>query len=226
MRAQAKRPEAIPLALFPSIALGLVNGLYADELATAHAAWYWIADVVQFIAIPALAAFLLYRWAGYGPADYGFHRFVRHENVLRIAGLLVFVTVVYWLAYNPVLSFAHGVFWSTASSVAFIFVLPDAAALKALVLLYASSSAALVEEPVFRSLPWLYFSSRLRSPAVPYVLSTTVLFAAIHWEHGLPNQIAAATVGLASAVLYMRIRNVWPFVFAHFMTNLWAFRSF
>jgi membrane protease YdiL (CAAX protease family) len=58
---------------------------------------------------------------------------------------------------------------------------------------------------------------------VPYVLWTSSLFAAIHWEQGIPGLIAAGTLGIVAAVMYTRILNVWPFIAAHFLVNAWSF---
>lgn len=219
----AQRPWVILLAIVPSIAIGLVNGLYADELARLSAARYWTFDALQFVAIPAAGAALLYWLGGYRPADYGF-RGPGGGNDFATLALFAFVTFVYWAAYEPVKAFAFQLFWFTAADPVFTSVLPMTPGLRVLALLYVCLSAALIEEPVYRSLPWLYFSSTLSAPVVPYVLSTTLLFSAIHWEYGLPNLFATASLGVAAALLYTRIRNVWPFIGAHFLVGVWTYR--
>jgi hypothetical protein len=219
-----KRPEAILLAAFPIIALGLVNGLYMHDLARADVAWYWSADLFQFVVLPTIGVFVLHLFGGYRPHDYGFRRFLSSKGAPSIAGLVVLVTFVFWLAYDPVKDIAWRYFGATALDSAFAAALPDHGPLRVVTVFYICLSAALVEETVFRSLPWLYFSTTMASPVAPYVVATTVLFSAIHWEHGLPNLIATATLGLASSLLYLKILNVWPFVAAHFLTGAWTYQ--
>ncbi len=202
--ATAKRPRIILLAILPSVALGLLNGLYPQELPRDHPGWYWLADIAQFIVVPAIAILVLHFFGGYRPSDYGFQPILRKGKVHLAIGLVLFVTLVYWLAYEPVKALAFRFFWSTAASPVFDAALPTGQPLRIFTLLYICTTAAVVEEPVFRSLPWLYFSSTVKSPTVPYLLTTTLLFSAIHWEHGVPNLVATATLGLAAGLLYTR----------------------
>lgn len=219
----AQRPWVILLAILPSIAIGLLNGIYADELAQLNAARYWVLDAVQFVAIPAASAALLYWLGGYRPGDYGF-RGPRGRNDAAALALFAFLIFVYWAAYDPVREFAFQLFWFSAADPVFTSVLPMTPGLRVLALVYVCLSAALIEEPVYRSLPWLYFSSTLSAPVVPYVLTTTLLFSAIHWEYGLANLFATASLGVAAALMYTRIRNVWPFIGAHFLAAVWTYR--
>lgn len=125
-------------------------------------------------------AFVLLKFGKLGPADYGFRPLRSAEarwHLLRLAG---FVTAVYWLAYEPVKALADQFFFESAANALFVDALPEAQPLRILLVFYACLTAALVEEPVFRSIPWLYFSRVCSSPVLPYVATTSVLFAAIH----------------------------------------------
>lgn len=223
MSPDSTRQPLLLAAILPSIALGLLNGLYLPALAGVRPALYWSADVLQFVVVPAVAFGLLTRRGGFHPRELGFNRINPHGSWARTIGIVVLVTVSYWVAYEPVLALARSFFASTEASVPFVDVLPQSQPWRWLAVLYASGSAALVEETVFRSIPWRYFSSRLRSPRIPYILVTSFLFAAIHSEQGLPAVIAAGSLGIVAAVLYTRIQNVWPFVVAHFMAGVWTY---
>jgi membrane protease YdiL (CAAX protease family) len=209
------------LAIFPSIALGLLNGLYLPALAQSTPILYWLADGFQFALVPAAAFWLLTVVGGLRPKDYGFGPI--DSSFLQALGLIVFVTLLYWLAYEPVRAIAHYFFWFTEASIPFAEALPATQPWRWLLVLYACLTAAFVEEPVFRSLPWHYFSEYCSSPQVPYVLWTSSLFAAIHWEQGIPGLIAAGALGVVAAVTYTKVLNVWPFVAAHFVTDAWNF---
>jgi membrane protease YdiL (CAAX protease family) len=219
----AKRtPTAVLLAIVPSIALGLTNGIYGYDLAEYHGAVYWLADAVQFVLVPSACLLLLYRLAGYKPADYGF-RSIAPDFGTAVA-LILFVTSMYWLAYEPVKALASAHWPKTIAPPVFAAVLPSEQPQRTVVLLYVCASAALVEETVFRGLPWLYFSSVMKSPAVPYVATTAISIAAIHWEHGVPNLVASGALGLVAAGLYTRVQNVWPFIWAHFFAGTWSYQ--
>lgn len=209
------------LAILPTIALGLLNGLYLPPLAQASPILYWLADALQFVAVPAASFWFLTVVAGLRPKDYGFGPI--DSSLLEALGLIAFVTILYWLAYEPVRAIAHEFFWFTEAPIPFADALPAGQPWRWLLVFYSCLTAALVEEPVFRSLPWLYFSAHSSSPQVPYVLWTSSLFAAIHWEQGIPGLIASGTLGVVAAVMYTKILNVWPFIAAHFLVDAWNF---
>jgi len=80
-----------------------------------------------------------------------------------------------------------------------------------------AASEALAEEIVFRGLPALW----LRAQAYP--LASAAAFAAIHWESGTREVVAAFLLGVGLAALYLRVRNLWPFVAGHAVTDMLAF---
>lgn len=223
-RTDGTRGKVVLAALFPSVALGLLNGLYNPTLAHAHSGWYWVADAVQFVLVPAGALWILVRYGRFRLRDFGFGRLSSEGHSWEFVGLAGLVTFLYWLSYEPISALANQFFWESAASAPFVDALPHTQPLRILAVFYVTLTAALVEEPVFRSLPWLYFSSVSESPVLPYVLTTSFLFAAIHWEQGLPSTIAAGSLGLVAAILYTKILNVWPFVAAHFATGAWSYQ--
>jgi membrane protease YdiL (CAAX protease family) len=52
---------------------------------------------------------------------------------------------------------------------------------------------------------------------------TTILFAATHSELGPSGVVAALTYGIAAAVLFLKLRNLWPIIFAHFVIDVYSF---
>jgi hypothetical protein len=212
------RESTILLAIFPIIAIGILNGLYLPVLALSNRVAYWFADAAAWVVLPAACTVFLVIALRLRPADFGF----RSLSFTDLIGLCTLVTFAYWVAYEPVKDVAHRFFWQTAESNSFVHALPESQPWRWLLVFYASLTAALVEEPVFRSLPWLYFSSSLANPEFPFVASTAILFAAVHWEQGIPGLIAAGSLGVVAAMLYTKIRNVWPFVVAHFIAGVWS----
>ncbi len=217
------RQQFILIAIFPSVVLGLVNGVYADSLLRTGVRWYWYADIAQFVVVPAAAFLFLFRAGGYRLEDLGFTGRLWGDSPVGYVGLALFTTLVYWVCYEPVKSVARSWFGVTEADSAFVSALPPGGTLRVVAVFYLCLSAALVEEVVYRSLPWLYFTKTYSAPVVPYCVTTTVLFAAIHWENGLPNVIATATLGLAAALLYTKVRNVHPFCWAHFFAGAWSY---
>jgi membrane protease YdiL (CAAX protease family) len=215
----------ILLALFPHIATGLLNGLYYPGLITLNPGLYWLADVFHFVAVPALCCLFLSRH-GVRPRDYGFRSMATGSSWAENCGLILFVTFIFWLGFDPISNVLYRIFWESAAPIPFSQVLPEAQPWRWLVIFYAALTAGLIEEAVFRSLPWLYCSRRFRAPELPYVLISSSLFGLVHWEQGIHLILAAGFLGILSSLLYITIRNIWPFVIAHFVTDMWSFHGF
>jgi hypothetical protein len=60
-------------------------------------------------------------------------------------------------------------------------------------------------------------------PARVYPALSAAAFALIHWESGSREVIATFLLGVVLAALYLRIRNLWPFVAGHAITDMLTF---
>lgn len=214
----------VALAMFPSIALGLLNGLYLEPLAHRGSAWFWAADAGQFVVVPVFSAWLLFR-SGVRPADVGLGRPGPGTRLPVAIGVCLVVLAAYWFAYVWVDRIIQPFLGAFASPFGYETMLPDGPALCLAVVLYLSATAAIVEEVVFRGLPWLYLSRwvPMQWRTTVYVSVTSLLFAVIHIEQGPHGLVSTFSLGLVAGLLYARIRNLWPFVLAHFVLDVYSF---
>lgn len=218
------RPEAILCAVFPIVAFGLVNALYKEDLIARSPALYWLQDVLTFVVFPATGAMILARFGGLRPAGYGFQLRDPRWRGVDLFALTVLALVLAALSYG--LGLKLGLSWWPAAEVTSRFetLLPSDFPSRLLLVTYLSVSAALVEEAVFRALPWAYVQLRVsphRQVAV-YAFGSALVFGVIHSEQGLHAVLATFLLGLAWALLYTRIATVWPLVFAHFTIDMWT----
>jgi membrane protease YdiL (CAAX protease family) len=219
------RRSLVALAIFPSLALGLLDDLYLGPLYQRGDMWFWAADFAQFVIVPALVVFLLIKIGSITPRNYGFRPFALDTHTVDIVGLCLFMCVVYWLSYEPVKRIASSFLSPYTGTFDYNSSLPQSPWMRIPLVLYFSLTAAFVEEAVYRGLPWLYFSlfNPGRRKVAGYVVSTSLLFSAIHSEQGLPGMLAALSLGVVAAMMYAKIQNLWPFVAAHFVTDLISF---
>jgi hypothetical protein len=70
--------------------------------------------------------------------------------------------------------------------------------------------------------PWPGCSDTAQ-PARVYPALSAAAFALIHWESGSREVIATFLLGVVLAALYLRIRNLWPFVAGHEITDMLTF---
>ncbi len=63
-----------------------------------------------------------------------------------------------------------------------------------------------------------------RSPGCScFSIFRSVALALIHWESGSRELVATFLLGVVLGALYLRLRNLWPFVAGHTVTDMLAF---
>jgi membrane protease YdiL (CAAX protease family) len=221
--------NAAGLATLPTAALLLFNGLYLAAAYRTDSRLFWALDIVQFVIVPATSCWLLWRLAGVPPSRYGLGRIAAERQ--RLKALLIYAAVVAAFAFGYPIARALALFapwlWS-GSSFSYQMAIPLGAGAALATVAYLAFSAGLAEEVVFRGLPALYLGARLPPAAFPriYAAASAALFAAIHWEQGSRELLATFLVGLGAAWLYLKIRNLWPFVFGHAYADVLAFSGY
>lgn len=210
--------EALLAAMLPAAALSLLNGFYKGPLFAAGPAWYWLADVAQFVIVPLACWWFLLRPAGIEARALGLQAAPSRRRVDR--GTLLFFSFLIVAVTWPIMFFFSRIGWHYADVLPPI--MPAGWPARALLVVYMAASAALVEEVVFRALPWLYLceamGERWRVPL--YLLASTTVFALCHAEQGPAGVAAAAWFGLVAAGGYLRLGSLWPPVLAHFVVDL------
>lgn len=77
---------------------------------------------------------------------------------------------------------------------------------------------AVSEEFVFRGV-FAVMVARYLPGTTAMVLVSAVVFALIHWSHGLTSMVAAGIAGVALMALYLRTGSVLPGIAAHYAIN-------
>jgi len=95
-------------------------------------------------------------------------------------------------------------------------------ALRITKVIYYSIGAGLVEEFYYRGLFKLLFKPG-RGRMILYVLLSAIIFSSVHWEGGFVKLFVSFLLGLIFAGAYLWIKNLWPLVVAHFLTDFFLF---
>lgn len=204
--------------MLPTAALLALNGLYLGPAFGASAPLFWFLDLAQFVLVPLASVWALWRFAGVRPRDYGLGPLAGAQppSFALVLYLLVIAAFAYGYGFAKLLALFVPWEWP-ATAFVYTQAFPHHAAGSLALLAYLSVSEALAEEIVFRGLPALW----LRAHAYPLV--SAAAFAAIHWESGTREVVAAFLLGVGLAALYLRLRNLWPFVAGHAVTDMLAF---
>ncbi|HEX7812590.1 MAG TPA: CPBP family intramembrane glutamic endopeptidase [Burkholderiales bacterium] len=217
------RTNRVLLATFPPVAVLLLNAYWKEPLYNLSVSAFWLTDFAQSILLPAICAIALGLSVRIWPRDYGFAAFPAGWSTPKKLLAFFITALMLLITYRMALNISWRHLWQYASS--FNIGIPSQNLARGSVILYFALTAAVVEEAVFRALPWLYISTRFPGPrgTIAYILVTSILFAAAHSEQG-PHGIASAfAFGLVAACAYSKLRNVWPLVLGHAITVIWAY---
>ena len=186
--------------------------------------WFWLFDTFHFVLLPTALLVWLARVFLITPEKYGLVTVAEHESWLHFAGLVVFVAIILYFIYQVADDFFWVIFHRPETIPFYKNILPNGL-LRIPLVLYFAATAGLFEEIFFRGLPLLYFQSRYPSsiPRGKYVLGTSMLFGAIHWGNGAHEVLATFTYGVFASLFYLKLRDLWPLVGAHALTDLWEF---
>ncbi|HEX6317250.1 MAG TPA: CPBP family intramembrane glutamic endopeptidase [Burkholderiales bacterium] len=204
--------------MLPTAALLALNGLYLGAAFRASVPLFWFLDLAHFVLVPIASVWALWRFAGVRPPDYGLGPLAGRQP--GAAALAVYALVVAAFAYGYGFARILALFvpWEwPATGFLYSQAFPQHAAGGLALLAYLSLTEALAEEIVFRGLPALWLRAHV------YPLASAAAFAAIHWESGTREVVATFLLGVVLAALYLRVRNLWPFVTGHAVTDILAF---
>jgi membrane protease YdiL (CAAX protease family) len=219
------RRSTLLLAIFPSLAIGLLNQFYLELVYRQGHVWYFLADAGQWVVTPILVWLFVLRPAWIKPKDFGLRLPILGDRPFESVVLFLLVSVLLWFTYGTVRDISYYIFWPYAGTFGYEDAIPKSFPWNILVVTYYALTAAFVEEVVFRGLPWAYFSIAVPQPRRKfwYVTVTSILFAATHSEQGPHGMIAALSFGIVAAMLYTHLKDLWPLVFGHFFVDLISF---
>jgi len=230
MRPYLNKQSAILLAVFPSVVLGLLNTFWSAPLYKISPPLFWLADTTQWLLVPFLVWLLVLRPHKISFLDIGFRPLTNKNKPLESFGLGEFALTLFVLAFSYFLvdRIAHTLLARhDGSSFGYGIAVASLVNLKYIAVIYLAVTAAVVEEVVFRGLPWLYLSKgdsgTIRK--IIYVAFTSIIFAATHSEQGLAGMISTFAYGVAAATLFLRTQNLYPVVFSHFVIDVFSFWS-
>ena len=230
--------------LLPYYALAIVDGLFLPVLLR-NPLLFSTYDIAKFVLIPGAVLLYLYRVLHIRPADY---LFAGLRNDLRGWELAV---ITFWWAFALYVVYRLGnlivmlplalmlapLNWALsqwlelpkltlqyASEFGYAMALPDNAILRALVVIFFSVTAGVVEEIFFRGLLRQATAALLGPSAVKtYIVGSALIFGLAHWEQGSTGLYNATAFGLGAAWLFLKLGDLRPLILAHTVIDLYIF---
>lgn len=216
------RRQAVLVAVFPFIALSLLNHFYTARLFSGGAALFWVADGVHFLMVPLLAWRFVLRPAGISAADCGLTRPATARGNGMAMGTTIFLALALVAWTWPVSRVLGLLFRDQCCTFTYQQAIPQAPEAAWLACVYMAATAAVAEELAYRALPWVYAQAVVPKPGRRgvYVLATSTVFALAHSEQGVGGILGALWFGVVAARMYSHYRSLWPLVLGHFLFNL------
>ncbi len=207
----------------PVILAGLGNG-FVLETTQESPVWYWIADAVQWVIIPAACLLLLkiHYQGDYHSYGLGFRSLLSRRNFMcTCLALALFLLMVF-----P----GYGVLWTYLWTIDDLTkidgnperMMPSGIVAAGAVALYRSITAGFVEEVFFRGLlrHALIGSVATERNVLSFLAFSSILFGLAHWEAGVTAIVTFTVLGVFAGLLYLFCNSLWPLIAGHVATDV------
>jgi len=213
----------VSLVTAPFFLFGMVNGIYNSELAN-YPVLFWVVDVVGWVILPALILLYIYKYYGIGLHDYGLVKITNSYQRREMTNWTVLATFMLGIYYFAFSWLAWKIIVVDTPVFAYKDMVPGGDA-RFFTIFYLAITAAIFEEIFFRGLIWrlVYTSNINGNKSYVYIVISSLLFSLVHWENGLPEVLATLVYGVVACILFLRLRNLYPLIVAHFFIDVVIF---
>lgn len=207
----------------PFVALGVLDGVWKSALLVGPHLGFWVYDLTKWVLLPIVLMGVLHRFSAIDPRDYGLSADLGTRDLFYVLPLPL---ASLFLAHVLATAIANTAMGWPKPLFTYSVVLPPLGKLWILGTLYLSATAAVWESIFLIGLPWLWYSSGTSGSATTrgvFGMGSALIFAACHWENGLPNATGAFFFQLLAFWWYLRLRTLWPVIGAHFLIDAYYF---
>lgn len=215
----AQRRVQLAIYLFavsPYLLNGWINPHFGDDPLL-----YWSIELLCWVVVPAIALMLAWKYASLDFLALGFTlHLIDRRSMLGMLLMCTLVSVLMVGLYELADHYSGRVF-GTEVAFSYAAVMPAAGPSRVLVALYLALTAGFVEETLYRGFAY-QLACRYAHPRLLYLTIGPAVFAAVHWEGGWASVSAAYVLGVFTALVFLALRNLWPLVVGHCVTDyLW-----
>lgn len=220
---QISRVHIVGLSCIP-IAGSLLNGVYNGPLYRLNPGLFWVADFILYVLAPVTITAMLAKSARIFPKHFGLK--IPPFGGFEAIPTSILFAVVLCIAYE-FSKYVGWIFtwqWYAEPDFSYGAATPNGV-FRPLVILYWSVTAGLMESVFYIGLPWYLWRNLfgIDQRRRTFLLVSSAVFAAVHWEQGLHNVIAAFAFGFVACLLYWKINDLWPIVGAHTLIDIVLF---
>jgi membrane protease YdiL (CAAX protease family) len=187
---------------------------------------FWILELIQWLILPIIAVYIsIYKFKIISYEHLGFHNLIFYRRKTEyVVYASIIVSIILFLTYFE--TYYQSVFlFPTNYLQAFTYqsMIPEEPVLIVIfIVFYMALSAGFIEEAAYRGILRLVFQNNFEFN-VKYVIVSSILFMVVHWEGGLRNLFSSFIFGLVCAILYLKLKNIWPLVIGHSIVDIYAF---
>ncbi len=201
--------------------------MFLSDLSKSNIVGFWTQDLIHFVVTPGVFLYYVYKRFGFTPKDYGLIKGSSAYPTAELLGASFFIAFFLGFIMIPIDYMSYYFFLNhgfAAPDFSYKDVVPKGL-LKLPVVFYLAITAGLVEEIIFRGIPYKLISESqvIKHKKFIYIFVTSIAFSTVHWTNGLYFLAPTFIFGLFAALLYLKLKNLWPLVGAHFLYDFYVF---
>jgi membrane protease YdiL (CAAX protease family) len=205
------------------IALNIADGLWKPALLRGPMIYFWAYDFVAWVLLPMVLLAALHSLTSISARDYGLSAALGWKDIAYVFPLPLFalfaVNIVAYGVAVRVVDYGEVVFSYRAA-------LESLGPLWLLGAFYLAITAGLCESLFYIGLPWFCLGAKLGVSVWAtrgFALVSALLFAAAHFESGMPVVVGAFAFQLVALRWYFKLGTLWPIIGAHALIDLYYF---
>lgn len=224
--------KRIRVALFslPFYLFFIGNGIYLPKLASDPQV-FWMQDLASWLLVAPLCLYLIIKYAG--PIN------SRQLGIPALSEAKAWRETAYWSVITAIgFPLLFHIIDSLPLSIFFVFIGPKADfsiqevlpiyPARLLAVAYLSLTAGIFEEIFTRAVPYLVLTEAISRSVrrIVYIVLSSVLFAAGHWEQGAKGVASVFFFGIVLATYYSYKQALIPLITGHVANDVVIFSSF
>ena len=192
------------------------NDLWLIYLQNDNLALLWTLDIVTYFLIPSISLLYLLKKKIINLNNIGVVYPIKIRNILIgiLLCIVLLISIHFYIEPWFFNWFPEQLFYGYS--------FPETKILNTVTIIYASLTAGVLEEIIFRGLLIFLLFKYIKSvPAV--VILSSFIFSLIHWSQGVGQVLTTFVWAIVPAIWYIKSKQIWGLIVCHFIYNFIIF---
>jgi membrane protease YdiL (CAAX protease family) len=196
-----------------------LNDIYLICLDNTHIGLLWILDILFYFMIPVATIIWLESKGKISLSAYGLTKLPHPNSIIKGITLCLTLIIVFKFYLGPII---NGLM---PGKLFYGYIFPESQPFRFIIILYASLSAGVLEEIVYRGVVTTELRKHIQSKLL-LVIFSCFIFAGIHWSEGPAKVTQTFIWAIIPTIWFLKERNLWGPIVCHFLYDFMIYNRY